>query len=338
MKDTAIRWLLPPRRDPIAELTRTVRKRHDLSGAFDADALVALYADVTEHEWHFDCDAVLVGLGTGRPHLYLRRLAASSSRRRRFTLGHELGHLVIPWHLGRTACHALSFEDAPNQSTSGAAGQQIAKQEREATEFASALLVPHDLLIMAAEQSTLQDLFDHLDAYNVSTMAGLLALRNALLPGFVFVFSNGEERWLMSPGSSLPAGASGSRRQLARVAHDMGAFECGGRRVQWFNLNESTTFELVDDERGTSEILRSAIAAQRFDDTTAKRLFMLINGIVAGKLSKDRAATTDQALSIARGAVRDDPRIPVAIREHDDFDLYLRRKAEERIANRRAAD
>ncbi len=334
MPDDASSWVLPLRQDPVSELTRTFRARHRLGAGFDIDKLVANYADVYEYAWPFDCDAVVARLSSGRPELYLRQLPAHLYRRRRFTLGHELGHLIIPWHLGRTACHGFSYEDAPNDEALGAAGRQIAKQESEATEFASSLLVPQDLIVQTAQGASLQDLFDQVDAFGVSTMATILALRKDLLPGFVFLFNDGESQCMESSGTSLPRGAWGNRAELRRIAYESGVFECGGRRVQWYLVNEAAAFEPVDDPRSTSELLRAAIEAEGLDDEAATRLFQRINGVVSGKLSKDRAATADQALTIVRGTVRDHGLIPDAVRDHPDFDRYLRRKAEARVSKK----
>lgn len=326
--------MLPQRTDPISELTRTLRQRLYLPDVFDIDELVASYADVQELAWDFDCDALVMGLGAARPQLFLRAVPGHSWRRRRFTLGHELGHLLIPWHLGRTACHAMSLDDAPNTAAFGAAGRQIARQEAEATRFASSLLVPQEVLLQRARAGSLQELFESLDEFDISTMATLLALRTSLMPGFVFWFDDGEPRCFESSGTDLPPAARGNMLRIGRLAHESGRFECGGRDVRWFMVNEPATFEPVDDPRPTSEILREAISATGLPSDMRLKMFQSINGIVAGKLSRERATTEDQALTIVRATTRDNARIPPEVRDHPDFDLYLRRKAEERIAKR----
>jgi hypothetical protein len=233
--------------------------------------------------------------------------------------------------VGRAACHAISLEDAPNTAAFGVAGRQIAHQEAEATQFASSLLVPQDVLIERARASSLQELFDSLDEFGVSTMATMLALRMALMPGFAFLFDDAEPRCLESSGTELPRGAWGNGLRLRRLAHDSGDFECGGRTVRWYLVNEPETFEPVDDTRTTSELLWGAIGAVELPEAASIKLFQSINGIVAGKLSIDRATTIDQALTIVRGTTRDHPTIPSEVLQHPDFDAYLRRKVEERM-------
>ena len=213
--------------------------------------------------WKFDCDALIVGLTSSRPTIFLRETPEHSRRRRRLTLAHELGHLVIPWHLGRVACHALSMDDAPNTAARGAISAQIAHQESEATRFASSLLVPQDVLIDKSTRFSLQELFESLDDFDVSTMAGILALKAALLPGFCFLFDDGEVQCVNSSGTLLPDGAYSDARRLRALAHERGVFQLGGRDVRWYLLAKPNKFERVLDDRTTSEILKGSDLSYR---------------------------------------------------------------------------
>jgi len=77
---------------------------------------------------------------------------ASSERRRRFTIAHEIGHFVL--HPGRLA---------PERG--GAVNEAWQEQEREADQFAAELLMPEDLVREAVvehgdDASRLADRFD----------------------------------------------------------------------------------------------------------------------------------------------------------------------------------
>lgn len=66
---------------------------------------------------------------------------ASSPRRRRFTIGHELGHFLIPTHLPRDDNGFLcSFDDM--QCANARTGDRAAEMEVEANRFAALLLMP----------------------------------------------------------------------------------------------------------------------------------------------------------------------------------------------------
>lgn len=129
----------------------------DLNPPIDIYTVAARYCDVEFLTWPFACDALAVGLSSARPSVFIRK-NNQGARRRRFTLAHELGHVVLPWHLGLTACIpvATSFEADPLGPTpvSGFLSQaRIAEQEAEATRFAGALLVPRRFIESHADTS-----------------------------------------------------------------------------------------------------------------------------------------------------------------------------------------
>ena len=113
--------------------------------------------------------------------------------RRRFTLAHELGHIIIPWHNGDVRCNT----DTPYRTIEGQ--RKVDTQELEANIFASELLMPHDWLVSQLTDTTLsfQQCLNYVrEQASTSIMACLYALEDALAPGHVyFVQKDGTDYW-----------------------------------------------------------------------------------------------------------------------------------------------
>ncbi len=334
--------MLPPSSDPAARCAATLVDRLDLNPPIDIDAVAARYCDVEFLTWPYACDALAVGLGSVRPSIFIRR-NNQGARRRRFTLAHELGHVVLPWHVGLTACIPVvtSFDADPlgPAPVSGLLSQaRIAEQEAEATRFAGALLIPRRFIESQADTSGLGQVVRSLNRTNISAVAAILSLSQHLLPGFCFLIDEDEEglRMVASSGTSTPP-RNGRRPLEARLrdkARDFGEAHVSGRRVLWHQLAAQTDFALPDDARSTTQILRDAIANST-SSTELPALLMRINGIVGGILSKgERAQSEAQALSVLEHRFESDPELNHMF-ENADFRLYLCRKAAERIAHAR---
>jgi len=317
-------WLLPPIEDPAARCAGTVVARYGLKPPVDVLALAEHYCDIEYVAWPHGCDAITVGLGTRRPQVFLRKNNASK-RRQRFSIGHELGHVIIPWHLGSAEC----APDRPPVEP-GAAGDQ----ESEAHRFAGALLVPRPFIEQHADQEV-GAAVEALDTTDISAFAAVLTLSRSLLPGFCFLIDEGMEAptLIKSSGTVTPPLREGKSwgPQFRAAAYDNGMAVVSDRRVLWFQLAAQATFSLPADDRTTKQLLHDSIA-QAERDQNDRRLAMRINAIVGGLLSKaERAASAETALSVLEyrfTASHPDLR---RFMEIPDFRLYLRRKAAERV-------
>jgi len=94
--------LLPPTSDPAACCAGVLVERLDLTPPVNVMEVAGRYADLEILSWEFACDALVVGLGSmdgRRPKVFIRA-NYQGRRRRRFTIAHEIGHLVLPWTSG----------------------------------------------------------------------------------------------------------------------------------------------------------------------------------------------------------------------------------------------
>lgn len=163
-------------------VARRVVEKFDLCPPVDIASLLEERADVQELSWPQRCDGIVVGLTRpGKPKVFVR--AGQHSNRDRFTRAHELGHIMIPWHLGDVTLEC----EIDRLDPIGRAA------EREANDFASRVLVPDRFLarVMAAS-GEVEVWLDALEECRISAHASLLALTRDLSAGFAFLLDQGE--------------------------------------------------------------------------------------------------------------------------------------------------
>jgi hypothetical protein len=182
--------------------------------------MVADHAELQQENWDLDCDALTVGIDTPRPQVFLRS-GATYEPRVRFTLAHELGHLIIPWHTGVKGC-------VPGPGLGG-----LIDQEQEANRFAGSLLLPPGVVRAGFTNYRLADAFELLSHAEMSAVAFVLTLARYLIPGFALFAerSGGEEP--LAVWSKGSGGPSRSRAQAIQEGIEHGTVLAAGKRVDW---------------------------------------------------------------------------------------------------------
>ena len=318
-------WSDQARLERARRIGQRLVERFNLEPPVAIEQLIAHYADVQEDTIPGDCDAVVVGLTSitiSRPLVILER--GRPPRRKRFSLAHELGHILIPGHLGIEVCNM----EASYYSSS--------VEEREAHAFASEVLVPTRWLreLIRASRSP-SDVLAAAQQADISAAAACLAIHRLFPPGCLIALMNGPdvELSLASPGTEANRPAQGrplDERAVSRFAVESGTGWFNRRAVRWWLFEREADLPVVPDERTASEILREIVAEVYPDDARARQhALSSINGIAgfakggftgvetAGQMfARLRARFSDRG---KHEKVMDDPR----------FDQYLVRKAEE---------
>lgn len=124
--------------DPEVLMARKLIKLNGLKIPFNLDELVAKYAKVVYKSIPVEgIDGVCLNLKMpGKTPVVIVNSDAVRARQK-FTLAHELGHIIIPWHLG-------TFIDEIDANNDVNANTEYWEMEREANRFASELLMPLD--------------------------------------------------------------------------------------------------------------------------------------------------------------------------------------------------
>ena len=118
--------------EKMASRVLAIRK---LTPPYDLEQLASTYGELEYLELPFGVDGITIGIGAAtKPRILINSSAPAT--RRKFTLAHEIGHVVIPWHTGTIVSHL------ENREVDAAYNQM----ETEANRFAAELLMPSEWL------------------------------------------------------------------------------------------------------------------------------------------------------------------------------------------------
>ncbi|MES9520635.1 ImmA/IrrE family metallo-endopeptidase [Streptomyces capoamus] len=245
-------------------LAATLIQRLNLSPPVDIFSVADLYASVEECDWPSSCDGVALHLNSDRPKIFLKKI--QNRRRMRFTLAHELAHVLLPWHVETIHCDTTqrsgdSEEDKPEKAN--AIG---VSQEYQANTFASHLLVPRSFLsTIAPGYVDSPEALERLERANVSAAAGAMALASHLPAGYAFLV-RGMNRMIRSPGTEVPFSLNGSlhtlRESLLEYSARSGSVMHQEQQVEWFEFFETNApSPMIVDDRRSSEILITALSS-----------------------------------------------------------------------------
>lgn len=291
---------------------RTLVDRLNLVPPVDIEGLLRLHATVERVEWpQINVDALLLGMAGKGSRLKVFIRATSNPLRERFTAAHELGHILLPWHVPGPTCQVAQDEGVPDLRSF--------TFEDEADIFASCVLVP-DRWLSALVQDTDHDMsavIRELNTASVSTEAAMQALRRYLLAGWVLVAYG--DRLYSTPGTSLPkspdgALTKGGRRidvdgldALKEAAADHGESCLNGHRVQWFRLTQSEALPApgAGELRTAHQILLDAIIAAEFAPADATHVVASANGKVGGALRQASGRPAGETFDAMRNRLQD---------------------------------
>ena len=129
---------------PETNLARRIIDKYSLSPPVDIQSMVEAYARLTFVHIPFDdIDGVSLNLKTRDKSTHVIVNSASAPSRQRFTMAHELGHILIPWHVGSV----LIDQVAPvSPRSSSYFTPESWTMETEANSFAAELLMPYSWL------------------------------------------------------------------------------------------------------------------------------------------------------------------------------------------------
>lgn len=162
-----------------------------------------------------------------------------SERRLNFTMAHELGHILIPWHTDIISCH--TEEDYGNVD------EEYEVLEREANTFASELLMPRSWLseVIASNNGRgVEEIIETVSSLaNVSFAAAAIAVKNSLGPDYVIIENNKEfgftfKRCNKENIFNLREKSENSFEWLTINSVKYGSYELNNSSVRWVILGE----------------------------------------------------------------------------------------------------
>jgi Zn-dependent peptidase ImmA (M78 family) len=124
---------------PEVKLARRLFAKHSLSIPFDIDNLISKYGEIIYKNIPFEgIDGVSINIKVPGKSPKIIVNTSLPPKRQLFTKAHELGHIIIPWHLGTIV------DDIYSQ---GYKDYVYSELEHEANRFAAELLMPAEWLM-----------------------------------------------------------------------------------------------------------------------------------------------------------------------------------------------
>lgn len=307
--------------EPEVALARRLVERYRLTPPIDVEALVRIYADLEFDNIPEGIDAICVGLKSPgrRPLVILDN--NKSERRKRFTLAHELGHLVIPWHAGLIIDEIHLFETNPED----------AYVEAEANRFASELLAPSKWLRAnfnfshaAVAQRAISE------RANISVPAAFIRLAAAGPSGLVYAKElNGSFVNVgRTKGTVAAPPAIGARYNVSDFAIATHSQTSHGDYIyHWWSFDDDAEgFEFIEG-LDWKAILTEMISVLRLDLEQEKKFKQSLNGLMASVNSQLKDGRSESKLynricQRLHSARLQDDRIG-AIVDHPNFQQFV---------------
>lgn len=285
---------------PEVKLARRLVSSRCLLPPIDVFALLRERASLSFVEFPVKIDGLCIGLKKigVRPEVYISAKAART--RQRFTAAHELGHVLIPWHIGGI------IDDIDGAGSGKLAEQAYWEHEAEANNFASELLMPTDWAVAQISEfnNPLDALIAIIDRAQVSRQAAAIKLINNLPPNHVIASaSDGVVNWSSRSEGTLVAPPPPD------ADPDGGAFY-SVPSTKWTLVVDRTTYHcwhfleaalpLPDPAAEPWRATLDKILQQIIPDIANQRRFKSsLNGVVAGANSMVRSKRTPEAIFTA---------------------------------------
>ena len=274
---------------PEEKMAARVLARANLSPPFNLMELVEKYATIEYLSFPVEADGVTIGLGKNeQPHILIN--SDKPKTRQQFTLAHELGHVIIPWHTGIIASHI--------DDTSGSEDYEYREMEAEANRFASEILIPSDWLRNQFDWSKnfVSSFTEALEATGASRDAFLIKLFNTL-KHHIFCVQLSETGTVVKRyrcGGALAHEDIVNSKQLedyfSKQPFNREEFKAGDRKfVAWISKPVNIP---ISDTRPWREILNQILA-----ETNSQIHLASINAILPVQVNAHRGLSIDEICS-----------------------------------------
>lgn len=264
---------------PEEKIAKRLLASHGLTIPFSLDSLIEEYAELMHLLIPIDgVDGLSLNIKVPgkKPRVIINSKVALI--RQRFTLAHELGHLVIPWHCG------IELEEMDGGYY--LKNYEYDTYEQEANRFAAELLMPTDLIIdHYSKEKNLARLHKKLvSKTNVSEQPVAIKMARILPKNIVYCAeNNGIVQFSgKSIGTSTMSNFANNfnAKSIFPDAIEYSSHEYARATIHWWQLSTSLELPEVKDDRTWREIL-DEILNECFPFEDNKKRKMSLNGIIA---------------------------------------------------------
>lgn len=315
-----------------ASIARLIAERHSFKPGGQLLHLVELYADIEYLRFPTNTvDGISLYLKSPDRRSNILINLGIPDARQRFTLAHEFGHVIIPWHSG------MIFSNIDRISRN--ANSLYREMEAEANRFAAELLMPSDWIVKLFSESS--DPTSVVEAVRTtcrtSNDAAVIAVNNALPAGFVYACTDLKK---IVKRSSTTIGTRAPEFSLNdKLTESLHSKNCSKHfsyldrdsEHHWFYFEPEINLEEDIDPRTWREIF-SQILLEINITTSEATLKSRVNGIISAANHPKITAETFFA-NVRQRMLGRDPDI-TCVFEHPLFNLMLSKRVREFQSNR----
>lgn len=307
---------------PEIKYARKILIKNKLSIPFDLFGLVSQYAKVIYKNIPIaKVDGISHNLKSPGKKPIIIINSSIPEKRQRFTLAHEFGHLIIPWHLGTIADEVSNIRFKEHV---------YRVHETEANSFAAEILMPffwiEELLKSTDDLAKIHSQI--IQQANVSPQAAAIRLLNFLPKNCLYIAA--EENVILHSGCSVGSqvlqpkeGADFSAYQYEAV--DSYSESCySSTRYYWYKFKNELSIIATTDIRTWQDVL-SAILSEVHIPMQGKDIKQSINGVIAHAHGKSKSSDTHSPENLKADCVhrlnnRDEFK---ELCSHKDFILFI---------------
>lgn len=268
----------------VINLARRVQAKYSLKPPIDLESLIKEHAELIFLPIPIDgVDGISLNLKTkGRKAKVIVNTNNPPSRKR-FTLAHELGHILIPWHTGSIIDHV-----DPAQAYDLFDYLEL---EPEANSFAAELLIPIDWMKQLLSETKDLALAHTIISNECQASLQAVAIRMAqILPkSIVYVVENFGVVEFSGRTSGTLANAITVESELNINAYNYCeshfTINVGNRNIHWWQLPDKIELGSLDD-RSWRDILSAIVDDIGIPSSEAHKFKQSINGVVAAANSE----------------------------------------------------
>lgn len=312
---------------PEVSLAQFILEDEKFSPGDDLKSLVSRYATVEFAFIPLKADGISIKpKSLELPHIVIN--SDNPQTRQKFTLAHEFGHVLIPWHVGTICSHIDNNSDQESE---------YHEQEGEANRFASELITPTDWVINLFQslRDPAKTLREILDIAKVSPLAATIKLMQCLPPGFVCTetLPGTSSQCYRSPGTVISAPYGDDPELLGRydkLADEKFSLKYSYYQYYWWFFSQD--HELPDEQ--LRRPWREALADILMFVPSAERAFVQqsLNGIVAA--AGPRRGSVDEAYRYVLSRVVGTDYASYVI-DHPDFRPFVMARLKELSQNKK---
>lgn len=289
------------------------------------------YADVIEVEFpeKINIDAVCLYLKIPGKRAKVFMDSNVATIRKRFTEAHELGHILIPWHIGTIFDDINSFSDI----------YDIMDRETEANQFAAELLMPsEEILKLINSNADLSSVHVAVcELCKVSAQAAAIQLANLLQPRIVYACTSADgivEFSGRTDGTTVPPPKKSNslNENYYKFVDAYFSEQYKNKTLHWW-IFPSEKKITAKDNRQWREVLNDIIKDLNVPEEEINHFKQSFNGIISminSRMKRNNTRTVDAM--VAEGKLRlTDPQELFGICDHPDLEQLLLKKAEDLI-------